>query len=56
MVDPDLLLVVNSNFCSISHRFRVISDYIQTGIDVTTISPLGGVEPQIKVGILKSRP
>ena len=54
--DPDLLLADNLNFCSISHSFRVISDDLQIGNDVTPISPLGGVEPQLYVGIMKGRP
>ena len=45
--DPVLLLVVNCNFCSISHRFRVISDCFQTGKYVTPIYPLGGAASQI---------
>ena len=32
---PDLLLVINSDIFSISHRFQVISDCLQTGNDVT---------------------
>ena len=30
--------MVNYNFCSILHRFRVIRDCVQTGNDVTPIS------------------
>ena len=54
--DLDLLLVAKCNFCSISHRFQFISDYLQTGNNVIPFSMVGGVAPQIQVGILKGRP
>ena len=53
---PDVILVVNCKFCSISHRFRVISDCLETGNDVISFTPPGGVAPQFYLGILNGRP
>ena len=43
--------MVNCNFCSVSHRFRVISDYLQTGNDVTPIYPLGDAGIEFILGL-----
>ena len=42
-------MVINVNSCSVTHRFRIISDLSDflTGSDVTPISPLGGVVSQV---------
>jgi len=52
-----LPVFINVNFCSISCRFPVMSDFsdfvCETGSDVTPISPSGGVKSQIKWQILQ---
>ena len=40
---PDFLLVINSNFASVTHRFRDNAIFLQTGNDVMVKSPLGDV-------------
>ena len=53
---PRILFAINSNFWSISYRFRVISICLWTGNDVMPISPLGGAVGQKSVLILNGRP
>ena len=38
-IDPNFLIVFNSNFCSNTLRFRVITHFLQTRSDVIAISP-----------------
>src|SRR5208282_5705075 len=53
----DFVMVVNCKFCSITHCFRVVSDFSDfggyTGSDVTPFSPLSGATRQILWPILK---